>query len=144
MVTQTVKNLPAMQETWVQSLGQEDPLEEEMATHSSSLARRIPWTEEPGGSSPWGRKESDSTEWLTHTYHSICVWKSHNVSSIPFSQVFVKKWSNLKNHLEIKAEWSILFWIFVLLTRCEAKSSSGMMRILWKFFCRYITISPIS
>ena len=48
MVTQTVKNLPAMQETWVQSLGQEDPLEEEMATHSSSLARRIPWTEEPG------------------------------------------------------------------------------------------------
>ena len=57
-----VKNLPAMQETWVQSLGQEDPLEKEMATHSSSLARRIPWTEEPGGSSPWGRKESDSTE----------------------------------------------------------------------------------
>ena len=49
MVTQTVKNLPAMQETWVQSLGQEDPLEEEMATHSSSLARTIPWTEEPGG-----------------------------------------------------------------------------------------------
>ena len=49
MVAQTVKNLPAMQDTWVQSLGQEDPLEEEMATHSSSLARRIPWTEEPGG-----------------------------------------------------------------------------------------------
>ena len=43
-----VKNLPAMQETWVQSLGWEDPLEEEMATHSSSLAWRIPWTEEPG------------------------------------------------------------------------------------------------
>ena len=44
-----VKNLPAMQETWVQSLGQEDPLEEGMATHSSILAWRIPWTEEPGG-----------------------------------------------------------------------------------------------
>ena len=43
-----VKNLPAMQETWVQSLGQEDPLEEEMATHSSILAWRIPWMEEPG------------------------------------------------------------------------------------------------
>ena len=43
-----VKNLPVMQETWVQSLGWEDPLEEEMATHSSSLAWRIPWTEEPG------------------------------------------------------------------------------------------------
>ena len=44
-----VKNLPAMQETWVQSLGQEDPLEKEMATHSSILAWKSPWTEEPGG-----------------------------------------------------------------------------------------------
>ena len=44
-----VKNQPVMQETWVQSLGQEDPLEEEMVTQSSILAWRIPWTEEPGG-----------------------------------------------------------------------------------------------
>ena len=44
-----VKNLPAMQGTWVQSLGQEDPLEKGMAAHSSILAWRIPWTEEPGG-----------------------------------------------------------------------------------------------
>ena len=44
-----VKNPPAMQETWVRSLGWEDPLEKEMATHSSILAWRIPWTEEPGG-----------------------------------------------------------------------------------------------
>ena len=44
-----VKNPPAMQETWVQSLGQEAPLEEGMATHFSILAWRIPWTEEPGG-----------------------------------------------------------------------------------------------
>ena len=48
LVAQLVKNLPAMQETWVQFLGWEDPLEEEMATHSSILAWRIPWTEEPG------------------------------------------------------------------------------------------------
>ena len=46
-VAQMMKNLPAMQENWVQSLGQEDPLEKEMATHSSILAWRIPWTEEP-------------------------------------------------------------------------------------------------
>ena len=44
-----VKNLPAVQKTWIQSLAQEDPLEEEMATHSSVLAWEIPWTEEPGG-----------------------------------------------------------------------------------------------
>ena len=48
LVTQTVKNPPAMQETWVQSLGWEGPLEKGMATHSSILAWRIPWTEEPG------------------------------------------------------------------------------------------------
>ena len=47
LVAQTVKRLPEMQETWVPSLGREDPLEKEMATHSSILAWRIPWTEEP-------------------------------------------------------------------------------------------------
>jgi len=51
-MAQMVKNLPAMQETWVRSLGPEDPLEKEMATHSSILIWRIPWTEEPGGL--WG------------------------------------------------------------------------------------------
>ena len=49
LVTQTVKNLPAVQETWVQSMDWEDPLEKEMATHSSILTWRILWTEEPGG-----------------------------------------------------------------------------------------------
>ena len=48
LVAQTVKRLSTMWETWVQSLGQEDPLEKEMATHSSILAWKIPWTEEPG------------------------------------------------------------------------------------------------
>ena len=48
LVAQTVKRLPAMQGTWIQSLGQEDPLEKEMATHFSTLAWKIPWMEEPG------------------------------------------------------------------------------------------------
>ena len=48
LVAQMVKHLPAIRETWVQSLGWEDPLEKEMATHSSTLAWKIPWTEEPG------------------------------------------------------------------------------------------------
>ena len=56
-----VKNLPAMQETWVQSPGREDPLEKEMATHSSILAWRIPWTEEPGGLQSMGSQELDMT-----------------------------------------------------------------------------------
>ena len=61
-----VKNPPAMQETQVQSLGQEDPLEEDMATHSSTLAQRIPWTEEPGGYSPQSCKQSNMTGSTEH------------------------------------------------------------------------------
>ena len=61
-MTQMVKNLPAMLETRVQSLGQEDPLEKRMAIHSSILAWKIPWTEEPGSYSPWGHKKLDTTE----------------------------------------------------------------------------------
>ena len=56
-----VKNPPAKQETWVQSLGQEDTLEKEMATHSSIIAWEIPWTEEPGGLQSMGLLESDTT-----------------------------------------------------------------------------------
>ena len=66
-VAHMVKNLPVMQETQVQSLGQEDPLEKGMATHSSILAWRIPWTEESGGLySPWGHKESDTIARLNY------------------------------------------------------------------------------
>ena len=57
-----VKNPPAMQETQVRSLGQEDPLEKAMDTHSSILAWRIPWTENLAGYSSKGRKESETTE----------------------------------------------------------------------------------
>ena len=57
LVAQTVKNLPAVQETWVQSLGQEDPLEKETATHSKILAWTIPWTEEPGDLQSVGSKK---------------------------------------------------------------------------------------
>ena len=64
LVEQRLKRLPAMWETWVRSLGREDPLEKEMATHSSILAWRIPWTEELGGLQYTGRKESDMTERL--------------------------------------------------------------------------------
>ena len=65
-MVQPVKNVPAMQETQVQSLAWEDPLEKGMATYSSILAWKIPWTEEPCGLySSRGHKESDSTERLT-------------------------------------------------------------------------------
>ena len=59
-IAQLVKNLPAMWETWVRSLGREGSLEKEMATHSNVLAWRIPWTEEPGGLQSMGSQESDT------------------------------------------------------------------------------------
>ena len=69
-MAQWVKNPPAMQETqetWVQFLGWDDPLEEDMATHSSVLAWRIAWTEVPGGRQSIGCKELDMTEATEHT-----------------------------------------------------------------------------
>ena len=69
-LAQWVKNPPTMPEMWVRFLGWEDPLEEGMATHFSVLAWKIPWTREPGGYSPWGHKESDTTQHAeTHTCH---------------------------------------------------------------------------
>ena len=62
LVVQMVKSLLTVQETRVQSLDQEDPLEKEMETHSSILDWRIPWTEEPGGLQPWSCKDVDTTE----------------------------------------------------------------------------------
>ena len=61
-----VKNPPAVQDMQVRSLGQEDPLEKDMATPSSILAWEIPWTEEPGGLQSMGSQESDMTEQLNH------------------------------------------------------------------------------
>ena len=76
--------MPAMWETWVQSLGQEDPLEKEMATHSSILAWRIPWTEELGGLQSTGGKESDTTERL-HFHFRLFLAKEHDCLRVDLS-----------------------------------------------------------
>ena len=68
LVAQTVKNLPLMWETWVWSLDQEDPLKKVVATHSSILPGKLHRQRSLAGYSPWGHKELDTTEWLTHTH----------------------------------------------------------------------------
>ena len=68
-MAQRVKYLSTMRETWIRSWGQEDPLEKEMAIHSSIIAWKIPWTEEPGRLQSMGRKESDMTERLHVHFH---------------------------------------------------------------------------
>ena len=70
-----------MQKTWVQSLGQEDFLEKEMATHSSILAWRIPWTEETGGLWSMGLQRLDMTEWLNTAQH-VCIYFSENITAV--------------------------------------------------------------
>ena len=66
-MAQMVKNLPAMQEMWVQSLGREDPMEKEMATHSSVPAWKIPWTEEPGELQSMGSQRV-GYRWAANTF----------------------------------------------------------------------------
>ena len=66
LVAQMIKNLPAMQDTWVWSLSREDPLEQDMATHSSILTWRIPWTEEPGRLLSMGAQRIGD-DWMTNT-----------------------------------------------------------------------------
>ena len=72
LVAKMVKNLPAMQDTWVRSLGQEDPLQKGMATLSSILAWEIPWTEEPGGLQSMGSKK---------TGHDLVINNNNNKST---------------------------------------------------------------
>ena len=84
LVAQMAKNLPAMQETQVRSLGQEDPLEKEMATHSSILAWRIPWTEEAGGLQSMGSQRVRH-DWATNTDRYFNRWFI-NISSFFSSQ----------------------------------------------------------
>ena len=84
LVAQTVKNLPAMQETWVSSLGRENCLEKRMvATHSSILAWRIPWTEEPGGLQSMGSQRVGDN-WATDISH--------------FTQIHFVAWQKLTHH----------------------------------------------
>ena len=131
---QTVKNLPATRETRVRSLGQDDALEKEMETHSSILAWRIPWTEESGKYSPWGRKEMDGTEGLTHTH--VLLWSSLSSSVDPQP-------STILSHLSCffiltfskPQKLSASLWMFVS-SGCVCEDQGW----LWKNTCGWMSI----
>ena len=96
LVAQMIKNLPAVQKTSVQSLGWEDPLERGKATHSSILAWRIPWTEEPGGHSPWDHKElghdwgtKPTTSWIFTVYNTARFDSLWGIICITLSRIFL-------------------------------------------------------
>ena len=121
-MAEVVKNLPAMQETQVWSLGWEDPQEEGMATHSSILAWRVPWTEEPGGlqSIQWQRVGHDWSDWAcTHIFSIFTsyMWAWKDVSVSFRVQCYVCPWLTLFCIAQIFFNcywflflWSIKYW----------------------------------
>ena len=97
LVAQRLKRLPAMRETWVQSLGQEDPLEKEMATHSSILAWRIPWKEEPGGLQSTGLQRVGH-DWATSLSLSWSFFKKCGIVPLDFYYTLKDKWSKSRRN----------------------------------------------
>ena len=98
---QRVKHQSAMRESQVQSLGQEDPLEKEMATHSSTLAWKIPWMEEPGKLySPWDHKESYTTEHLHFSFPILELPGSSQLVKNPAMQETLFQFLGWEDHLE--------------------------------------------
>ena len=93
LVAQLAKNLPTMQETWVQFLGLEDALEKEMATHSSILAWRIPRTGEPGRLQSMGTQESDMTQRLNHPTKLRCKTVKQRLRLPIYTNIFIQKTS---------------------------------------------------
>ena len=168
--TQMVKSLPAMQETWVQSLGQEDSLEKKMATHSSILPGRSHGRRSLGGYSPWGLKELDMTERLhfhfhfqsrctkimggktfmvvsgylifSKTYKMCCCRKSQNFAGLPW------------RHLTEGIAWifDYMWWVstsqctaslkvsLVLLTLVDGASGLTLSIIYFQKWCVYICV----
>ena len=98
LLAQTVKSLPGMRETWVWSLGWEDPLEKEMATHSSTLAWKIPWTEEPGRLQLTG-KQRVRHNWATSLSFSCCV-----------ACGILVPWPEIKPKSPALGAWSLNYW----------------------------------
>ena len=127
LVPQAVKHLPAMQETWVWSLGREDPLEKEMATHSSILAWRIPWTEEPGGLHSMGSQRTGH-DWAPNRF----TWqKTTQHYKTIILQLKIKKKKTL-------GEWTIFIWTLSSehLPWTRKNFFSALAILCWRFYIR--------
>ena len=110
LLSQTVKNLPAMWETWVWSMGWEDSLEKGKATHSSTVAWRIPWT------SPCGSKQLDTTEWLSLHFTSISYSRGSS-------------WTRDRTHISCNDRWILYHWNLLGSTRPPKKYR-------WQAWCK--------
>ena len=123
-LAQAVKRLPTMWETRVQSLGREDPLEKDIAPHSSTLAWKIPWTEEPGRLQSWGREESDMTERLHFHFSLSCIGEGNGNPL---------QCSCLEDPRDGEAWWAAIYGVAQGRTRLKRLSSRGWRgEVSWK------------
>ena len=116
---------------WVQSLGQEDHLDKGMATHSSILAQRIPWIEEPGGYSPWGQKESDITEATQHPHmqHLAMIKTLNKVCEDEMQLNIIKAIIRQALEKEMTTHSSILAWRITRTDEPGRLQSMGSQRV---------------
>ena len=141
LVAQRLKCLPAMQETWVRSLGQEDPLEKEMATHFSILAWRIPWTEEPWWATVHGVAKSQTRlSNFTHSLNQKMVGNLRGKTATKESPLWMSKWDWEKkkrkvsrNMVGTKTDWLIKANISRFSSRNFKWKKVGD-RIFWKIY----------
>ena len=133
-----------MQETQVQPLGQEDPLERGMATHSSILAWRIPWTEEPGGLySLWGCKESDMTEVTSYTCtHQVSELTKPKPSSVFKLTVDFYTWNHRQHTLwdSVKIKYHISFSHKFISICIIIEHILHIVHILYSIYCTYTVL----
>ena len=124
LVARMVKNLPAVQETWVQSLGWEDPLEEGMTTHSSILAWRIPWTEELAGYNPCSRKESDTNERLSAAQgrqSKLNVYSLKQKLYLTTNNKDRRPQKEIQKHLKLSKKWGLPWWYSGWESTCQRR-----------------------
>ena len=152
-VAQRLKPLPAMRETWVRSLGQEDPLEKEMVTHSSILACRIPWTEKPGRLQSTGSQRVRH-DWATSLSLSIKLTANSLIFSVEIKVILKlmslcedsiffslnviipssrKRWS--WEQWEEKHSYPLICALGVGVCVCELFIGGGVLAIYWGFVC---------
>ena len=125
LVAQRVKSLPETQEIQVRSLGQEDPLEEEMATHSSTLAWKIPWTEEPGRLQSMG-SQTVGHDWAT-SWASLVAQTVKRLSAMQETRVWSLGWEDPLEK-EMAAHSSILAWKILWMKEPGRLLSMGLQR----------------
>ena len=138
-MAQMIKNLPAMQETQFQSLGQEDPLEEKMATHSNILAWEIPWTEEPGGLQSMESQRAGH-DWVKHSIAYIYIWTLSLIDHFSWGKHY---WCYFKLKLKKRDEWKETSGWYLTL-RCVTELQFISIKIFLRMPCALIHHPPLN